>query len=139
MNRIEIPIKFILAAATTFFLFLSGLAIPLAGILMIPLVPQPSLAFGVKYGRGPGFAILFTVSLLLFLFGGREVTVGFLLLALMVGWQRSLLIDLKKSSRIYTVRRSSWRNGEIGIWLIPFRRRVVGTIASCSTAPPLGS
>jgi len=84
MNRIEIPIRFIVAAAATFFLFLSGLAIPLAGILMIPLVPQPSLAFGVKYGRGPAFAILFTVSLLLFLFGGKEVTVGFLLLALMV-------------------------------------------------------
>jgi len=84
MNRIEIPIRFIVAAAATFFLFLSGLAIPLAGILMIPLVPQPSLAFGVKYGKGPAFAILFTVSLLLFLFGGREVTVGFLFLALMV-------------------------------------------------------
>jgi len=101
MNRIEIPIKFIVAAAATFFLFLSGLAIPLAGILMIPLVPQPSLAFGVKYGRGPAFAILFTVSLLLFLFGGREVTVGFLLLALMVvmffyifgrGWSIALVV-----------------------------------------------
>ncbi len=84
MNRTEIPISFIVSVAATLFLFLSGLAIPLAGMLMIPLVPQPSLAFGVKYGRGPAFAILFTVSLLLFLFGGREVAVGFLLLALMV-------------------------------------------------------
>jgi len=84
MNRFEIPIRFIVAVASTFFLFLSGLAIPLAGILMIPLVPQPSLAFGVKYGRGPAFVMLFAVILLLYLFGGREVTVGFLLLALMV-------------------------------------------------------
>jgi len=84
MNRTEIPIRFIVSGAATFLVFLSGLAIPLAGILLIPLVPQPALAFGVKYGKGAAFSLLLTVSVLLFLFAGREASFGFLLLALMV-------------------------------------------------------
>ncbi len=84
MNRINLPIRFIGAAAATFFLFMSGLVIPMAGILLIPLVPQPSLAFGVKYGKGPAFAVLSAVSVSLFLLWGGEITVGFLLLAFMV-------------------------------------------------------
>ncbi len=84
MNRISLPISFIGAAAATFFLFMSGMVIPMAGILLIPLVPQPTLAFGLKNGIRPAFAVLFAVSVLLYLFGGREVMVGFLLLALMV-------------------------------------------------------
>ncbi|MFQ5849828.1 MAG: DUF2232 domain-containing protein [Candidatus Binatia bacterium] len=84
MSRLESTKSFVLPLVATVFLFLSGVAIPLAGILLIPLVPQPPLAFSVKYGKGGAIWLLFSASILLLLLGGREAALGYLLLALMV-------------------------------------------------------
>lgn len=84
MNQLETAKSFVLALVTTVFLFLSGLAIPLVGILLIPLVPQPPLAFSLRCGRRLTIWLLLSASALLFLLAGKEVALGYLLIALMV-------------------------------------------------------
>jgi uncharacterized protein YybS (DUF2232 family) len=84
MLRLELIKSFLLAAVSTILLFLSGVAIPMVGALMIPLVPQPALAFGLKWGRGHGAFLVALVAFLLALFGGKELALGYSLLALMV-------------------------------------------------------
>ena len=85
MNSPETAKSFVLALVATMFLFLSGMAIPLVGILLIPLVPQPPLAFGVRYGTRGVLWLLFSASALLFLLAGIEMALGYLFFALMVG------------------------------------------------------
>jgi uncharacterized protein YybS (DUF2232 family) len=84
VNSQEIAKGFALALVATMFLFLSGMMIPLVGILLIPLVPQPPLAFGVKYGNRPVLWLLLLASALLFLLAGKELVLGYLFFALMV-------------------------------------------------------
>lgn len=84
MNPLGPAKSFILALGATVVLYLSGLSIPLVGILLIPLVPQPSLAFGVKYGKRGAMWLLFSAGALFFLLAGSEVALGYLLFALMV-------------------------------------------------------
>lgn len=84
MSRPEVIKGFFLALAFTLLLFLSGTVIPLLGILLIPLVPQPPLVFGLKYGKGNAMRLLLLATLLLFLLGGKELALGYSLLALMI-------------------------------------------------------
>jgi len=83
MNRPEVIKSFFLALASTVLLFLAGVAIPLVGILLIPLVPQPALVFSVRYGRDNGMRLLLLATLLLFFLGGKELALGYSLFALM--------------------------------------------------------
>lgn len=83
MGRLEVIKSFILALLSTVLLFISGVAIPLVGVLLIPLVPQPVLVFGLKWGKGNGMGLLFITTLLLFFLGGKELALGYSLLALM--------------------------------------------------------
>lgn len=84
MLRLEIIKSFFLAFVSTLLLFLSGVAIPVVGTLLIPLVPQPVLAFGLRWGKGNGMGLLLVVTLLLFSLGGKELALGYSLFALMV-------------------------------------------------------
>ncbi|MFQ5916356.1 MAG: DUF2232 domain-containing protein [Candidatus Binatia bacterium] len=84
MSPPELSKNFILALVSTMFLFLSGMAIPLVGILLIPLVPQPPLAFGVKHGNRAVLWLLLLACALLFLLAGKEMALGYLFFALMV-------------------------------------------------------
>lgn len=84
MTPPELSKNFILALVSTMFLFLSGMAIPLVGILLIPLVPQPPLAFGVKHGNRAVLWLLLLACALLFLLAGKEMALGYLFFALMV-------------------------------------------------------
>lgn len=85
MRRLEITKSFFLALVSTMLLFISGVAIPVVGVLLIPLVPQPALAFGLKWGKGNGITLLLLSILALFFLGGKELAVGYSLLALMTG------------------------------------------------------
>ena len=84
MSRPEVHKSFILTLAYTLLLFLAGIAIPLVGILLIPLVPQPVLAFGIKYGKDYGVRVLLVATLLIFFLGGKELALSYSLLALMI-------------------------------------------------------
>ena len=70
--------------ASTVLLFLFGAAIPLAGVALIPLVPQPALAFGLRHGAGKGSGLVALATAMLFYLGGKEMALGYSLLALMV-------------------------------------------------------
>jgi uncharacterized protein YybS (DUF2232 family) len=84
MNRLEVIKSFSLSLTFTVLLFLVGMAVPFMGILLIPLVPRPALAFGLRYGKGNGMALLLSATLLLFFLAGRELGLGYSLLALMM-------------------------------------------------------
>lgn len=83
MRRLEITKSFFFALASTMLLFISGVAIPVVGVLLIPLVPQPALAFGLKWGKGNGTALLLLSVLVLFFLGDKELAAGYSFLALM--------------------------------------------------------
>lgn len=84
MNPLGPAKSFVLALGATVVLYLTGLSIPLVGFLFIPLVIQPSLAFGVKYGKRGAMWLLFSASALFFLMASREVALSYLLFAIMV-------------------------------------------------------
>ena len=83
MRRLEVIKSFFLVLVSTVLLFISGVAIPLVGVLLIPLVPQPALAFGLKWGKGNGMVLLCLTASLLFFLGGKELALGYSFLALM--------------------------------------------------------
>lgn len=84
MSRLELMKNFVLALASILLLYLSGVAIPLVGVLLLPLVPQPALAFGIKYGKAAGSALLGLGTFILLILSGQGLALGFSILALMV-------------------------------------------------------
>lgn len=83
MRRLDVIKSFFLVLVSTILLFISGVAIPIVGVLLIPLVPQPALAFGLKWGKSYGMGLLCLAALLLFFLGGKELALGYSFLALM--------------------------------------------------------
>jgi len=83
MTRWETVKSFLLALISTLALFLSGVAIPLVGVLLIPFVPQPALGLGLKYGKGRAAGLALLAAVLLFLVGGRVLALGYAVFALM--------------------------------------------------------
>ena len=71
-----------LALASTVLLFLFGAAIPVAGFLLLPLVPQPLLALAVRQGKAAGLGLSVAAAALVFSLGGRELGLGYAQLAL---------------------------------------------------------
>ena len=67
MQRLEIIARFLLATASTAMLFLGGVTVPPLAFALFPLVPQPVLSFGIRYGltRGMSVAAL-ALAILLF-------------------------------------------------------------------------
>ena len=84
MSRLELMKSFVLVLASTSLLFLLGVAIPFVGVLLVPLVPQPVLAFGLRHGKANGIGLLAVGAVLLWFFGGKVLGLGFGFLALMV-------------------------------------------------------
>ncbi len=84
MDWLEVVRNFFLALAFTVVLFLCGVYVPLAGIFFLALAPHPVLVFGTKYGIRSGLGLLSLAPALLFLIGGRDLALGYALLALMI-------------------------------------------------------
>lgn len=84
MNRLEIIGKFFLTLVSSLVLLMSGVAVPPAGMILIPLVPQPVLSFGLKYGKGWSAGLLATGISLIWLFAGKELALLYGLFAFMV-------------------------------------------------------
>jgi uncharacterized protein YybS (DUF2232 family) len=102
MQRLEIIIKFILALASSVFLLISGVVIPPAGIIAIPLVPQPVLFFGLKYGAGLGVGVLFAAVVIFLIFTGEALALAYSIFGLMVGLLFSLLGRLRSIELLVT-------------------------------------
>jgi uncharacterized protein YybS (DUF2232 family) len=102
MQRLEIITKFILALASTVFLLMSGVMIPPAGMILIPLVPQPVLFFGLKYGTGLGLGVLLAAVIVFLLFTGEPLALAYSIFAVMVGLLFRLLGRLRSIELLVT-------------------------------------
>jgi uncharacterized protein YybS (DUF2232 family) len=83
MRRLEVISRFFLALASTSVLLIGGVAIPPAGVVLIPLVPQPVLAFGFRFGIGWGIGVLLAALVLLLAVAGKELALIYGILAFM--------------------------------------------------------
>ncbi|HZD41601.1 MAG TPA: DUF2232 domain-containing protein [Terriglobales bacterium] len=73
VQRLDVTSRFLLALTATAALFLSGMIFPVAGIVAFPLVPQPVLWFGLKYGALNGLGVGVLAMSGLFFLGGKEL------------------------------------------------------------------
>jgi uncharacterized protein YybS (DUF2232 family) len=85
MQRLEVIGKFLLALASSVFLFMGGISIPPLGVLLLPFVAQPVLLFGFKFGIAGGLAVVGAAFLLFVVFGGKELAFIYGLFAVMAG------------------------------------------------------
>jgi uncharacterized protein YybS (DUF2232 family) len=85
MQRLEVISKFSLALASSVFLFMSGIALPPLGVVLLPFVAQPVLMFGCKYGLAGGVALVCLATLALAIFGGEELGLIYGIFAAMAG------------------------------------------------------
>jgi uncharacterized protein YybS (DUF2232 family) len=85
MQKLSVISRSLLALASSLFLFMAGVAMPVAGPLLFPFVPQPVLGLCVRYGMTWGAAVLVLGILLLALFVGKEVASIYGLFALIAG------------------------------------------------------
>lgn len=90
MQRLEVVSRFVVALASSVFLFMSGISLPPLGVILLPLVPQPVLLFGFKYGIAGGMVVL-ALAFLLFLFVAEELAFMYGLFAVMAGLLLALL------------------------------------------------
>jgi uncharacterized protein YybS (DUF2232 family) len=82
MSWLQVAKSYLLALASTVLLTLFGAAIPMAGILLLPFVPQPVLAFGLRHGKARAAALLLPAMALVAVLGGRDLGVVYFFLAL---------------------------------------------------------
>ena len=83
MRRLELVSRFFLAMSATVCLLMGGVAIPPAGVVLIPLVPQPVLSFGFRFGIAWGAGAVAATAGLLFFVAGKELVLIYGLFALM--------------------------------------------------------
>jgi len=95
MRRLEVISRFFLALASTVVLFVGGISAPFAAIILLPLVAQPVLGFGLRYGTAWGIGVLLVAPLLLFVFAGEELALFYGVLALMAALLFGLLGRLR--------------------------------------------
>jgi uncharacterized protein YybS (DUF2232 family) len=95
MQRLEVIAKFFLALASSVLIFISGVALPALGVVLLPFVVQPALVFGLKYGTAGGVGVLCFAIVLLALFAGEELAYIYSIFALMAGLLFVLLGRLK--------------------------------------------
>jgi uncharacterized protein YybS (DUF2232 family) len=94
MQRVEVISKFLLALASSIFLFMSGVSLPPLGIVLLPFVPQPVLFFGLKYGVASGLGVVAAAVLLLLVFA-EELGLIYGIFAVMSGLLLTLLGRLR--------------------------------------------
>ncbi|HXG53358.1 MAG TPA: DUF2232 domain-containing protein [candidate division Zixibacteria bacterium] len=91
MQRLETASKFLLALTATAFLFISGIMAPPAGIVLLPLVPQPALSFGLRFGAPSGIGVTLAAAALFLLIAGEELALIYGLFGLVVALLFALL------------------------------------------------
>jgi uncharacterized protein YybS (DUF2232 family) len=100
MQRLDVVSRFLLALTATAALFVGGMIFPPAGVVLFPLVPQPVLWFGLKYGalNGMGMGVL-AMGGLLFL-GGKELALLYSLFISVAGLMFILLGRIRAIERL---------------------------------------
>lgn len=83
MGHVERIKHSFLALISSLSLFLAAVLIPIAGTLFLPLVPQPLLRLGVRWGKATALGATVVLIPLLYGLGGRELALGYLIVASM--------------------------------------------------------
>jgi uncharacterized protein YybS (DUF2232 family) len=91
MQRLELFQKLFISLGASALLLVGGVVLPPAGVVLIPLVPQPVLSFGMKYGISWALAGTIAAMLLLMVFGGTELALLYGLFALIAAFLFGLL------------------------------------------------
>jgi uncharacterized protein YybS (DUF2232 family) len=73
MQRLKLIGRFFLAFASSVSLLMCGVALPPVGVVLLALIPQPVLSFGIKFGRGWVVAGTIGVALLFLIFAAKEL------------------------------------------------------------------
>ncbi len=84
MAQFEVILRFFLATGSTVLLFVSGAAVPAAGLVLFPLVPQPVLSFGVQHGLPAGIGVSLVALGALLIFGGGELALAYSIFAMVI-------------------------------------------------------
>src|ERR1043166_8997016 len=121
MRRLELVSRFFLAMSGTVCLLMGGVAIPPAGVVLIPLVPQPVLSFCFRFGIAWGAGAVAATAALLFFVAGKELVLIYGLFALMtlilfalLGRLRSVeLLVLGIALVVFAVTRSEEHTSEL--------------------------
>lgn len=95
MRWLEVISRFFLALTSSVVLFVGGISAPFAALLLLPLVVQPVLVFGLRYGPAWGIGALLLAPLLFALFAGEELAFIYGVLALMAALLFGLLGRLR--------------------------------------------
>ncbi|HEX9453686.1 MAG TPA: hypothetical protein VGA27_04985, partial [Candidatus Binatia bacterium] len=95
MQRLEVIGKFLLALASSVLLFMSAIGIPPLGVVLLPLVAQPVLMFGMKYGIVGGLAVFGVAILALLFFAAQELALIYSVFAIMGALLLALLGRLR--------------------------------------------
>jgi uncharacterized protein YybS (DUF2232 family) len=85
MQRLEIIARFVLATASTVMLFLGGVTVPPFAFALFPLVPQPVLSFGIRYGLMHGMSVAALALAILLLWGGEQLGYIYSMFVLLIG------------------------------------------------------
>ncbi len=85
MQQLAFSSKFFLALAGSIFLFIGGVAVPPAGIVLLPFVTLPVLTFGFRDGRGAGVGVFLAATVLLALTAGVDLALIYAPFAVMGG------------------------------------------------------
>src|SRR5918995_1670643 len=85
MQRLEIIARFFLATASTVMLFLGGVTVPPFAFALFPLVPQPVLSFGIRYGLMRGMTVAVLALAILLLWGGEQLGYVYSMFVLLTG------------------------------------------------------
>ncbi|HEY7221539.1 MAG TPA: DUF2232 domain-containing protein [Candidatus Binatia bacterium] len=91
MPRIEVISRFILALVSSMFLFIGGISVPPLGVILLPLVAQPALVFGVKYGIGSGLGVVGVAIALFVIFASEDLAMFYSVFAVLAGLLLALL------------------------------------------------
>ena len=102
-QRMAVGGRFLLALASTVVLFIGGVGVPSVGLILLPLVAQPALVLGLKYGTAWGFGVLLAAPLLFVIFADGGLALIYGVLALMAGLLFGLLGRLRAISSLVVV------------------------------------
>jgi uncharacterized protein YybS (DUF2232 family) len=89
--RLEVTSSFFLALTATVLLFLGGVMIPAAGLILLPLVPHPAVLFGVRHGLNWGVGLVVAATTVVLIFTGAELAFVYGLFAFIAGLLLALL------------------------------------------------
>jgi uncharacterized protein YybS (DUF2232 family) len=103
MERLGFLTRFLFTVAASALFLVAGAVVPPIGLILIPLVPQPVLAFGMAHGAGWALAGTFGVMLLFMGLAGTDLGLLYGIFALMAALLFGLLGRLRSIELLVTV------------------------------------